>query len=97
MQFTFDAEPGSSNVTLDEITPKDLSVLRELLNGTAIDAMMYLTPRHQAAVLRFVRSEMNRVRNKFGAASARTACREQSTVTPDARICSESAGARVAF
>jgi hypothetical protein len=64
-------------VTLAEVTPPDLAPLRIALNATAADALLYMTPPHTAAILTFVREEMNRIVALYG-----TPIRPWSTHTP---------------
>ena len=86
-QFAFDSPlPGSAAVPLSEITPKDLKDLRDLVNMTVVDAAMYMTGRHQATLLRFVRQEMNHIFATFGMASWRGQAGVRADDVTDGRV-----------
>jgi len=65
LKLKFDGRPDGDAVTLNEVTLKELTNFRSLFNGTAVDGIMYMTPRHLAATLAFVRQEMNKTYHKF--------------------------------
>ena len=73
-------------VPLSEITPKDLKDLRDLVNMTVVDAAMYMTGRHQATLLRFVRQEMNHIFATFGMASWRGQAGVRADDVTDGRV-----------
>lgn len=57
---------GSPEVTIDDITVPQIGNLREALNGTMVDVLMFLVPQLRHIILSAAAAEFNRIWELFG-------------------------------